>query len=135
MNKPEGPALTVDAIISWHDGRLVLIKRGYPPFEDSWALPGGFVDLGETIEDAIIREIKEECGIDVELAGIHGVYSDPGRDPRGHTVSVVFTAIYNGGELSGGDDAREARLFTSAELEDIKLAFDHEKILRDGGWL
>src|SRR3990172_7705955 len=126
-----GPALTVDAIISWTDGRLVLIRRKYPPFEAMWALPGGFVEIGESIETAIRREVKEECGIDIELVGIHGVYSAPGRDPRGHTVSVVFAAFYVGGELTGSDDADSARLFSREELAEMDFAFDHKEILHD----
>ena len=135
MSKSEGPALTVDAIITMPDGKLVLIKRGHPPFEGKWALPGGFVEIGETIEHSVLREVHEECGIDIELVGIHGVYSDPDRDPRGHTVSVIFTAFYRGGELGGGDDAAEAKPFSADELPEMEFAFDHKEILRDGGWL
>ncbi|HEX9744843.1 MAG TPA: NUDIX hydrolase [bacterium] len=131
----KGPALTVDAIIAWEDGRIVLIRRGNEPFKGAWALPGGFVDMGETIEEAIIREVKEECGIDIELVGIHGVYSAPGRDPRGHTVSVVYTAFYRGGELAGGDDAAQAKLFEREELPEMDFAFDHKEILAHGGWI
>jgi 8-oxo-dGTP diphosphatase len=131
----KGPWLTVDAVIEYPDEKLVLIRRKNPPFEGMWALPGGFVDVGETVESACRREVKEECDIDVELTGILGVYSDPKRDPRGHTVSVVFRARYLAGELKGEDDAREARLFSREELKDIELAFDHGDILKDAGWL
>ena len=135
MFNPDGPSLTVDAVIEYPDDRVVLIRRGNPPFEGRWALPGGFVDIGETVEHACVREVKEECMIDVELDGILGVYSDPSRDPRRHTVSVVFMAKYRSGELSGSDDAREAKLFTRNDLKGITLAFDHELIMSDAGWM
>ncbi len=130
-----GPSLTVDAIIEYPDDRVVLIRRGIPPFEGRWALPGGFVVTGETVEDACIREVKEECRIDVDLDGILGVYSDPERDPRRHTVSVTFRAKYRSGELEGSSDAREAKLFTRQELSETRVAFDHELMLRDAGWV
>jgi len=131
----EGPSLTVDAVIEYPEARVVLIRRGTPPFEGEWALPGGFVDIGETVEDACVREVKEECCVDVELDGMLGVYSDPKRDPRRHTISVVFRAKYKSGDLSGSDDAEEAKLYTRDELAGMKLAFDHELILRDAGWI
>ena len=134
MFDQKGPALTVDAVIEYPDDRLVLIRRGHPPFEGEWALPGGFVDTGETVEHACVREVREECNIDVDLKEILGVYSDPDRDPRGHTVSVVFKGSYRSGELLGKDDAKEARLFSRAELRKIELAFDHTEILTDAGW-
>ncbi len=134
MQTQKTPALTVDAIIEFPDDRLVLIRRGNPPFQGNWALPGGFVDIGETVDIACIREAKEECNIDIELTEILGVYSDPKRDPRFHTVSVAFRASYKSGKLLGMDDAEEARLFSRDELKDIELAFDHADILRDAGW-
>lgn len=134
MSEQRGPSLTVDAVIEFPDEKVVLIRRKNYPFEGMWALPGGFVDFGETVEDACIREVKEECSIDVELKGILGVYSDPKRDPRGHTVSVIFRAKYAEGKLKGADDATEARLFTMDELRGIELAFDHGYALRDAGW-
>jgi 8-oxo-dGTP diphosphatase len=100
-----------------------------------WALPGGFVELGETVEQACIREVMEECLIKVELTGLQGVYSDPKRDPRGHTVSIIFCADYKSGELKGSDDASEAKLFSRKELKAISLAFDHGDVLREAGWL
>jgi 8-oxo-dGTP diphosphatase len=134
MAEERGPSLTVDAVIEFPEEKVVLIRRKNPPFEGMWALPGGFVDFGETVEHACIREVKEECSIDVELEGILGVYSDPKRDPRGHTVSVIFRARYVDGELKGADDAKEARLFSRDELKGIELAFDHGEVLRDAGW-
>ncbi len=135
MPEQRGPSLTVDAVIEFPGKRVVLIRRANPPFEGKWALPGGFVDFGETTEQACLREVKEECSIDVEIKGTLGVYSDPNRDPRGHTVSVVFKAEYRDGELKGMDDAKEAKLFTREELRGIDLAFDHRDIMRDAGWL
>jgi 8-oxo-dGTP diphosphatase len=129
------PRLTVDAVISSGGDKVVLIKRANPPFMGSWALPGGFVEYGETVEEACRREIKEECGIEIELQGILGVYSDPNRDPRGHTVSVVFLATYGNDDLRAGDDATQARLYTRDELKNLELAFDHRKVLMDAGWI
>ncbi len=118
--------LTVDCIIDINN-KIVLIERKNPPY--GWALPGGFVDEGETVEDAVIREMKEETNLNLENLQQFHVYSDPLRDPRGHTVSVVFTAI-GVGEPKAQDDAKEIGLFTSDTLpEDI--AFDHRKILSD----
>lgn len=129
--KPVTPLLTVDAIIQHTDGGIVLIKRGHEPFKGKWALPGGFVDVGETVENACIREVKEETGLDVKIVCLMGVYSDPKRDPRGHTVSIVYVCETVGGELKGGDDASKAKSFK--EFEDIEFAFDHGKILFDAG--
>ena len=121
--------LTVDLVILYRGG-IVLIKRRREPFKDHWALPGGFVEYGESVEDAAIREAREETGLDVELIKLIGVYSDPNRDPRGHTVTVAFLAK-GYGELKGGDDAEEARVFSFDEIKNLKLAFDHAKIVED----
>ena len=126
MRRP--PALTVDGIVPL-DGKIVLIRRGKPPFEGSHALPGGFVEYGETVEDAVVREILEETGLRTRVRRLIGVYSDPQRDPRGHTISVVFELEVVGGEMKGGDDALEAKAFKTDDLP--TLAFDHEKILKD----
>ncbi len=122
------PALTVDIVIPI-DGKIVLIKRKNEPYKGKWALPGGFVDYGERVEAAAVRESHEETNLDVELVGLLGVYSDPARDPRGHTVSVAYIANKIGGELEGADDAAAAALFAPAEAVD--LAFDHDHILKD----
>jgi 8-oxo-dGTP diphosphatase len=135
MFEHKGPWLTTDAAIEYPDGRVVLVKRGNQPFQGMWALPGGFVEWGEAVGEACVREVKEECGIDVELGEIVGVYSDPKRDPRGHTASVVFRAKYVSGELMGGDDAAQAKLFSREELRGIELAFDHRLALVDAGWI
>jgi 8-oxo-dGTP diphosphatase len=127
MHAPKCPLLTVDAVIFTDEG-YVLIKRKNPPFQGDWALPGGFVDVGETVEAAAVREAKEETGLDIELVALLGVYSDPARDPRGHTVSVVYIARAVGGCLQGADDASQAAVFTPRDT--VPLAFDHELILK-----
>jgi 8-oxo-dGTP diphosphatase len=135
MPDPKRPSLTVDAIIEYPGDRVVLIKRGFPPFKGLWALPGGFVDYGETVESACLREVMEECSIAVGISEIFGAYSEPGRDPRRHTVSIVFKTKYLSGELKGSDDAAQARLFSRDELQNLELAFDHCEILHDAGWI
>ncbi len=130
--RPPGPRLTVDTVVL-NDGEVLLIRRGRPPFKEHWALPGGFVDLGETVEDAARRETKEETDLDVTLIGLLGVYSDPQRDPRGHTTSVVYLARPAEGTdprgAKGGDDAAQAKWFPLGEPP--RLAFDHDQILAD----
>jgi len=121
------PVPTVDVIIELEEGSIVLIDRKNPPF--GWALPGGFVDYGESVETAAVREAKEETGLDVKLRGLVGVYSDPARDPRRHTLSVVFAARAQG-RPRAGDDAAETALFKEHDLPE-NLAFDHRRILQD----
>ncbi len=121
------PVPTVDTVIELEDGSIVLILRKNPPL--GWALPGGFVDYGETVEQAAVREAAEETGLSVKLGKIVGVYSDPHRDPRQHTISVVFAAKAKGTPV-GGDDAGEARAFRPDRLP-VQLAFDHRRILDD----
>lgn len=120
------PFLTVDLIIELNEG-IVLIKRENPP--EGWALPGGFVDYGETIESAALREAKEETGLDVELVRQFHSYSDPQRDPRHHTVTTVFVAKAKGTAVAG-DDAKEAEIFRRDNLPE-QIAFDHRDILND----
>ena len=120
------PVPTVDAIIELADG-IVLIKRRNPPA--GWALPGGFVDYGETVEAAAVREAKEETGLDVVLTELFYVYSDPQRDPRHHTIGIVFIATAAGVPVAG-DDAAEAQVYTEQSLP-TPLAFDHRRILED----
>ena len=130
MNKPVTPLLTVDIIVELIDRPLksiVLIERRYPPY--GWALPGGFVDVGETLEQAAVREAREEISLAVNLTFLLGCYSDPPRDPRGHTVSAVYVAQASGTPLAA-DDARTLELFPVSGLPD-KLAFDHDRILLD----
>src|SRR5690606_7419628 len=90
MAFPQTPALTTDCVVFDESGRVLLIRRKFPPFEGGFALPGGFVDVGETVEDACRRELKEETGLEAGDLTLIGVYSDPTRDPRGHTCSVAF---------------------------------------------
>ena len=124
----EKPNLTVDGI-GLIDGQIILIRRKNPPFQGSYALPGGFVDYGEMVEDAIVREFKEETGLDAEVKQLVGIYSEPGRDPRGHTISAVFELEITGGTLAAGDDAAEVETFEFDKLPE--LAFDHSKIISD----
>ncbi len=126
--KYRNPALTADIIIENKKGEVVLIQRKFPPFQGQWALPGGFVEYGETVEHAAVREAKEETGLRVKLEKLIGVYSDPRRDPRGHTVAVAFSARVLSGKLKAQDDAGDARWFK--KVPPGALAFDHEKILK-----
>ena len=123
--KPVTPLVTVDAIIETAGG-IVLIERKNPP--PGWALPGGFVDVGESLAQAARREAREETSLDIELVEQFFSYSDPRRDPRGHTVSAVFIARASG-QPRAADDAKNVRVFALADLP--SLAFDHGQILRD----
>lgn len=128
--KYKSPSLTVDGIIQIDD-RIALIKRKNPPYKECWAFPGGFVEYGETTENAVLREIYEETNLRTKIKHLLGVYSDPDRDPRGHTVSVVYVLEPIGGTLKGSDDAKEAKLFNIEEVKNLDLAFDHKKIFYD----
>ena len=125
-SKPRNPFITVDIIIEINSG-IILIKRKNPP--PGWAIPGGFVDYGESLEDCARREAKEETGLDIKLMRQFHTYSDPGRDPRHHTVSTIFIATATG-KPKAGDDAKEAVVFIRESLPD-DIAFDHNKILED----
>ena len=120
------PFPTVDIIIELDEG-IVLIKRKNPPY--GWALPGGFVNYGESLEATAVREAKEETSLDVSLVAEFGAYSDPNRDPRMHTITVVFIAKAQG-EPKAADDASEVGVFQQNTLPE-NLAFDHDRILRD----
>ena len=131
MKKYKNPAPTVDIIIEidTDDGRqgIVLINRKNPPY--GWALPGGFVDYGESLEQAAVREAKEETSLDIQLQCQMHTYSDPKRDPRKHTISTVFIARAKGTPVAQ-DDAKEIKVLHEDELN-FPLAFDHKKILTD----
>jgi len=131
MRKNRNPVPTVDIIIKIkrEDGQdgIVLIKRKNPPF--GWAIPGGFVDYGESLEEAAIREAKEETSLDIQLKSQLHTYSDPNRDPRQHTITTVFVATAQG-KPKARDDAQEIGVFTKEEMN-FPLAFDHNKILED----
>ena len=124
-------SLTVDIFIYNENHEFILIQRKNPPFEGSWALPGGFVDYGETTEDAAIREAKEETSIDIESVELFGVYSEPDRDPRRHTVSIVYLAHGNFDDAKADDDANDIGVFSFDVLKEKELAFDHAKILSE----
>lgn len=127
MAERKNPVPTVDLIIEISGRGIVLVGRKNPP--SGWALPGGFVEYGETLEACALREAREETGLDVRLIRQFHTYSDPGRDPRRHTISTVFLATAEG-VPRGGDDAKEAGVFERDALPS-PLAFDHADILRD----
>jgi ADP-ribose pyrophosphatase YjhB (NUDIX family) len=129
--KRKNPLPTVDIIIEIkrEDGKegVILIERKNPPY--GWALPGGFVDYGESLEQAAIREAKEETSLNIELLEQFHTYSEPGRDPRFHTITTVYIARAKGKPVAK-DDAKNIGIFTREEIN-FPLAFDHEKILKD----
>lgn len=126
---PRQPTLAVDAVVFDVDDRLLLIRRGHPPFKGRFALPGGFVEYGETLEAACARELHEETGLKARTCRLIGVYSDPKRDPRGHTVSAAYLITVGGAAPKAGDDAAAAEFV--ADWRDKKLAFDHRRIVAD----
>lgn len=128
----KSPALAVDAV--WiRNRRVLLVRRGRPPFRGMWALPGGFVEPRETVEEAVVRELHEETGLTARPWKLVGVYSGPDRDPRKPTTSVVFLMRGRGGHPHGGDDAAHAEWVLLRRAR--PLAFDHERIVRDAARL
>lgn len=132
-NRSRNPTPTIDVILqeNTNSNRILVIKRAKDPFEGHLSLPGGFVNYGETVEDAAKREAEEELSVKVELLDILGVYSNPERDPRGHIMSVTFIAKIVEGEVRANDDAAEFEWIDIENMENLNLAFDHLKILSD----
>ena len=125
--------VAVDVIVRMFDQKILLIKRKNEPYKGYWALPGGFVEENERVEDAAVREVKEETGIDIVLQGIVGVYSEPGRDSRGHVISICYSAYADNRLKPVADtDAAEIGVFEYDKIP-LKLAFDHRKMLEDAG--
>lgn len=131
MEKYKIPSLTVDVFIFDDEKNFILVKRKNNPYKGFWALPGGFVEYGETVENAAIRETKEETNIDVKLVSLLNVYSSPERDPRQHTVSVVYIGKGNINNAKASSDAEDISIFSFNDLKTIRLAFDHRKIIQD----
>ena len=129
MPLPKTPLLTADCVAVDAKGRVLLVRRGHPPFKGKHALPGGFVEIGETVEEACRRELMEETGVKAGPLRLLGVYSDPKRDPRAHTCSVVFLARIARATPKAGDDAAAAEWIE--DWTKLDLAFDHAKILGD----
>ena len=123
------PAITADAVVFDEHDRLLVIRRKNAPFKGRYALPGGFVEYGETVETAAKRELREETGLEAKSQRLIGIYSDPKRDPRGHTISVAYLMTVRAAAPKGGDDALSAEFV--ADWRGKKLAFDHNKILAD----
>ncbi len=124
----KGPFLTVDGIVPF-GRKILLIERKNPPF--GWALPGGFVDWGETVEEAVKREVEEETGIKAKSLDFFGVYSNPQRDPRFHTVSCVYVIRPLNRNFKASSDAKNIGLFSRRDIKRLHLAFDHRNILED----
>lgn len=122
------PALVVDGVVV-RRGRVLLVRRGHPPWKDRWALPGGFVEIGETCEAAVQREVAEETGLSARVVALVGVYSKPRRDPRAHIVSIAYVLAPSRGTVRGGDDARAAAWWPLDRLP--RLAADHRTIIAD----
>ena len=131
MAKYKIPSLTADIFIFDDDFNFILIKRLNDPYKDCWALPGGFVEYGESVESAAVREAKEETSIDVELIDLVNVYSRPDRDPRGHTVTVAYTAKGDLNSKKADSDAKDIGIFSKDDIDNLKLAFDHGEIIKD----
>ncbi|HIH78261.1 MAG TPA: NUDIX hydrolase [Halobacteria archaeon] len=121
------PKVAVDGIVLYNKN-IVLIQRKNPPFKGRYALPGGFVEYGETTESALKREVKEETGLNAEIIGLVGVYSDPNRDPRGHVISICYLALGDG-DLKADTDAELVSLFSIDNIPE--LAFDHNQMIND----
>lgn len=133
MPTPVTPLLTVDAVVFDRQGRLLLIRRKHAPFAGAYALPGGFVDVGETVEDACRRELQEETGLIASKITLIGAYSDPKRDPRMHTCSLAYLVKARKYNAVAGDDAAEVEWVE--DWKRVAVAFDHRKIIADAARL
>jgi len=129
MPRPKTPALTADCVVVDARNRVLLVRRKYAPYQGRYALPGGFVEIGETVEDACRRGLMEETGVKTGKLELLGVYSDPGRDPRGHTCTVAFLTRIRSARARAGDDAAAAEWLD--DWSNVDLAFDHALILAD----
>ncbi len=130
MKEYRNPVPTVDIILQ-RDSKILMIRRKRDPFKGRLVLPGGFVNEGEAVEEAVIRETMEETSLEIEPVEILGVYSDPRRDPRKHIISVVFVGIIIGGTDNAGDDAEKIEWLEMEKIQPNDVAFDHMKILDD----
>lgn len=138
MPKPVTPLVAVDAVILLNNKQdIVLIRRKNPPFRGSLALPGGFVDVGESVEQACIREAKEETNVKIKINKLIGVFSNPKRDPRGHTISIAFLCepLTEKEKPKALDDAAALEIFPLSKIPSLKLAFDHLDIIESSGIL
>jgi len=129
MPLPQTPALTADCVVVDRDRGVLMVRRKNPPFKDYLALPGGFVEIGEAVEDAARRELAEETGLEAMNLALVGVYSRPDRDPRGHVCSVAFLTNDARGDARAGDDAEAVAWIK--DFEGIAIAFDHREIITD----
>jgi len=131
MPKPITPLVAVDAVVKYSENSIVLIRRKNPPFRGEFALPGGFVDIGETVEEACIRETYEETNIRVTIKKLIGVFSAPNRDPRGHNISIAFLRkhLTDSEKPLAKDDAQALEIVKFTDLSSLKLAFDHKDII------
>lgn len=128
-NLPKTPLLAIDCVVIDSQKNILLIRRKNPPFEGALALPGGFVEIGETVEDACSRELNEETGIKVRNFRLLGVYSDPYRDPRGHVCSIAYVCRVRNKLTRAGNDA--AKVLWTQSWRRLSLGFDHKKIISD----
>ncbi len=129
MRKTKSPILATDGIVL-KGGKVLLTKREIDPFQGCWVLPGGHVEYGEKVEEAIKREMKEELGVPVKIKKLIGIYSDPKRDPRYHSVAVVFLLEKGKGKVHLNHEASEFKYFSLNDLPE-KIGFDHRKVITD----
>jgi 8-oxo-dGTP diphosphatase len=129
MSFPKTPLLAADCVVVDRDRGVLMVRRKNPPYKGCLALPGGFVEIGETVEQAARRELAEETGMEATKLSLVGVYSKPGRDPRGHVCSVAFLADVERAEAKAGDDAEAVAWIKN--IDDIEIAFDHREIITD----